>query len=90
MQNYLLSTTTWIIWPDNEDFSISWQYAKPPDAAIINIRLRDLEQTFSKDVVDFAAKREELLNDYVVLNPFVEKLTLSIEKSHCQVHILYK
>ncbi|XP_039956501.1 uncharacterized protein LOC120772140 isoform X2 [Bactrocera tryoni] len=90
MQNYLLSTTTCIIWPENADFAISWQRAKPPDAAIINIRLRDLEQSFSKDVVDFAAKREELLNDYVVLNPFVEKLTLSIEKSHCQNFIAFQ
>nr|QKN21277.1 ionotropic receptor [Bactrocera dorsalis] len=90
MQNYLLSTTTCIIWPENADFSISWQHAKPPDAAIINIRLRDLEQSFAKDVVDFAAKREELLNDYVVLNPFVEKLTLSIEKSHCQNFIAFQ
>lgn len=87
MQSYLLSTTTCIIWPENEDYSINWQHTKPPDAAIINIRLRDLEKSFAKDVVNFAAKREELLNDYVALNPFVEKLTLSIEKSHCQVHI---
>ncbi|CAD7014181.1 unnamed protein product [Ceratitis capitata] len=90
MQTSLLRTTTCIIWPDNENFTINWQQANPPAAAVVNIRRHDLEASFAKDVVDFAAKRVELLNDYVVLNPFVEKLTLSIEKSHCQSFIAFQ
>nr|UZH23431.1 ionotropic receptor 41a [Anastrepha ludens] len=89
-QNYLLSTTTCIIWSENEEFSINWQNINPPAAAIVNIRLHNLEASFPEDIVDFAAKREELLNDYVVLNPLVEKLTSSIEKSHCQNFITFQ
>ncbi|XP_067631951.1 uncharacterized protein Ir41a isoform X2 [Eurosta solidaginis] len=90
MQNYLLTTTTCIIWPESNDLSSVWENIHLSAGAVINIHQRDLEASFLNDVADFEAKRKELSKDFIIMNALVAKLTLSIEKSHCESFLAFQ
>lgn len=81
-------TTICVLWHDDYEF-------QPQDLAaeyssFVDINIATLASSFEDNVVDAAAKRQQLKERDLVYDDLLLKLTLSIEMSHCEVIILSK
>ncbi|XP_030560059.1 uncharacterized protein LOC115762095 [Drosophila novamexicana] len=87
IERYLHGTTICVLWHDDYEF-------QPQDLAaeyssFVDINIATLASSFEDNVVDAAAKRQQLKERDLVYDDLLLKLTLSIEMSHCESFLVF-
>nr|AID61276.1 ionotropic receptor [Calliphora stygia] len=88
-QLYLKDTTICLIW--NSELEVDLKTVNYLDYyAVININLNNLQSCFEKDIDDFNALEKKLTEKGLSYNELTEKLTMAIEKTHCESFITFQ
>lgn len=82
---YLRDTTVCVLWPAEGKFDMQMNNLVD-SCAVININTNNLNNSFVKDVGDFESLVNQFDDSGIYYNDLTLKLTLAIEKAHCEVN----
>ncbi|XP_037928518.1 uncharacterized protein LOC119662936, partial [Teleopsis dalmanni] len=91
IQKYVYDNTLCVIWNKDFDFQLELQQTEVNAIyALISLTRSEESESFEYDVVDHNIKRNELKDNGIHFDNFVEKLTISIEYSHCENFLIFQ
>ncbi|XP_075168532.1 ionotropic receptor 41a [Haematobia irritans] len=87
IQIYFENTTVCLLWPQKDHFTLT---IKESLYGIVNIDTTKLFQAFDNNIAEYQELEEKFKSNKVEYNDLTLKLTLSIEKSHCESFVVFE
>ncbi|KNC26738.1 hypothetical protein FF38_11380 [Lucilia cuprina] len=87
-QLYLQDTTICLIWNPLVEFHLT-TFNFREYYSVINIELNSLRKSFEQDIADFKILEKRLSDNNLRYNELTKKLTMAIEKSHCESFLVF-